>query len=387
MFKNKNVRDLFGGNKLRGGVWKLALLCCAGAASAVVAVGCTTASADVYSGERIEVINPFSLDGSTGAWLSVVLPYLQEYTPGSPTIEQVSRSGGRGTTGANFFETSTTSDGRTLLTSSGSTVFPYLFNQEGILYDFADYTAILASPLGGIVYVRPDTGITDVAGLCNATDLVWNAVNTTGLDSVSLLGLDLLDDLEVGFNDSDADLNVIQNATSRGTARADFITGEINISYDSLKVELDTVIAEDAILLYSAGILDENGDIARDPTYPDLPHYGEVYQQCNGRALEGVEREAYLAVMVAGFGAQKVMWVKSDVPQEYIDALLEGARGVVADPEFDADRIALVGDYEFAVAEAAQALFDRTSALSDEAYEWLRQRLNAKFPAQILPRS
>jgi len=97
-------------------------------------------------------------------------------------------------------------------------VFPYIFNQEGILYDFADYTAILASPLGGIVYVRPDTGITDVAGLCDATGLKWSAVSVTGLDSVSLLALDLLDDLDVRFNDNSGDVNVIQGTGGRGPA-------------------------------------------------------------------------------------------------------------------------------------------------------------------------
>jgi len=245
----------------------------------------------------------------------------------------------------------------------------------------------LASPLGGIVYVRPETGIETAEDLCDATGLKWSAVSVTGLDSVSLLALDLLDDLDVRFNDNSGDVNVIQGTGGRGPARADFIAGEINISYDSLKTEIDIVVAENANLIFSVGLLDANGEIVRDPTYPDLPHYGEVYQQCNGRALEGIEKEAYTALLVAGFASQKVLWAKSDVPQDYIDALIEGARGVVADPDFDVERIKLVGDYEFAVGEAAQALFDRTSALSDEAYEWLRDRLNAKFPANIPPRS
>ena len=327
------------------------------------------------------------MDGSTGAWLSLVIPYLEEHTPGTPTIEQVSLFGGDGgTIGPKFFERNTPSDGRSLLASSGSSVFPYIFNEAGIFYDFADYTALLASALGGIVYVADDTGIENAEQLCSADGLVWNAINTTGLDSVPLLALDLLDDLDVQFNDATADLNVTQGATSRGSARSDFINGDINISYDSLKTEIDAVVAENANLIFSVGVVTPDGELARDPTFPELPHFGEVYEQCNGRALAGVERDAYLAVVVAGFGAQKVLWAKNDVPQEYIDALLEGAQGVVENPEFIERKPQVVGLYDFFVGEDAQALFDRTSNLSDEAYAWLRERLNAKFRANIPPR-
>lgn len=373
--------------KSRKSIKWFALVALGVASVATIAACAGDGSGEVYDGERIEIINPFSLDGSTGAWLSLVIPFLQEHTPGEPTIEQVSRSGGGGTTGPNFFERNTRSDGRSLLTSSGSSVFPYIYNQEGVVYDFADYTAILASALGGIVYVSQDTGITNVEQLCNADGLVWNAVSTIGLDSVPLLALDLLDDLDVAFNDSSADLNVTQDATSRGSARTLFINGEINISYDSLKTEIDQVVAENANLIFSVGIVTPDGELARDPTFPELPHFGEVYQQCNGREFGGIEKEAYLAVVVAGFGAQKVLWAKNDVPQEYIDALLEGATALVDDPDFEERKLVLVGLYDFFVGDDAQALFNATSNLSDEAYAWLRNRLNTTFSnANIPPR-
>ena len=363
---------------------KYAMIPMAAVVAALAMTACALGGDDVYEGERIEVINPFTPSGSTGNWLALVTPFLAKHVPGEPTVQAISRAGAGGSIGANFFHNNTASDGTFLLASSGSNVFPFLFNQEGVTYDYADYTAILASPLGGIFYVAPSTGITNVAGLCNASGLRYLTVRPDGLDVVVVVGLELLEDLNVQFNDPSADVNVSQGADSRGNARASFQNGEVNVSYDSLKSELDPLFeANLAVPIFSVGILDADGELARDPTYPDLPHYGEVYQECNGRPLDGVEADVYRAIVVAGFALQKTLWVKSDVDQAQIDALIEGAEALVEDPEFQSMKDALVGQYEFAVGEQAQEQFSAAAQLSDEAFVWLRDLLNSKYEANI----
>ncbi|XQF93581.1 hypothetical protein ACOBV9_07205 [Pseudoalteromonas espejiana] len=39
----------------------------------------------------------------------------------------------------------------------------------------------------------------------------------------------------------------------------------------------------------SFGVLNKEGKIVRDPTFPDLPHVGEVYEMIHGKKPTGVE--------------------------------------------------------------------------------------------------
>ena len=365
---------------------KLAAIPMVAVTAALVIVGCGSNTDDIYAGERVEIVNPFSSTGGTGRWLALLQPYLEEHIPGGPTVEAVSQSGGAGLNGPNYFETNTDSSGNFLLASSGSNVFPFLFGQDGVEYDFADYTAVLGSPVGGVVYTNPDTGITGVSNFCTADDLVYGAISATGLDVVMLIALEMLDDLDATTSMS-SDVHVILGYDGRGDARAAFVSGDINLDFQTSAAYQSNVVPlvqmNEAVPLFTFGILDDDGDVIRDPTYPNLPSFAEVYQTCNGSALSGVEKDVYTAVLVAGFAAQKNLWVKSDAPQDKIDALLEGAQAIVDDPQFQIDKQVEVGAYEFSVGEDAQNNFSAASDISDEAYSWIATFLNSTYDTAL----
>lgn len=356
------------------------------ALSGISLVAACGVSDDEYAGERIEIVNPFSATGGTGRWLALLQPYLEEHIPGQPTVEAVSRSGGGGTNGPNYFEQNTPSDGNFLLASSGSNVFPFLFGQEAVTYDFADYTAILGSPVGGVVYASPSTGLTNAASFCNGTDIIYGGISATGLDVVMLVALELLDPVDAGTG-SNQDVQVVLGFEGRGDARGAFQNGEITLDFQTAAAYQSNVVplvaSGDAVPLFTFGILDEDGDVVRDPTFSNLPSFAEVYETCNDEELSGVEQDVYTAVLVAGFAAQKNLWVKSDAPSSRINALLEGAQAIVDDPQFQEDKLVEVGEYDFSVGDQAQDNFSAASEISDESYNWLATFLNGTYDTEI----
>ena len=42
------------------------------------------------------------------------------------------------------------------------------------------------------------------------------------------------------------------------------------------------------------GMLDAKGDLVRDPTFPNLPHVGEVYERMHGKKPKGLAWNAWL---------------------------------------------------------------------------------------------
>src|ERR687898_1883989 len=115
-----------------------------------------------FSGKRIEWIIPFQEGGGTDVWARFIVGPLSRELPGKPTIIIRNVPGGGSTTGANQFAQRAKPDGLTLLGTSGSTQFPYLLDDPRVKYDYKEWTALLASPTGGVVYVTSAAGIKNV---------------------------------------------------------------------------------------------------------------------------------------------------------------------------------------------------------------------------------
>lgn len=349
-----------------------------GSTATPTAASATTAKA-AYDGEFIEIVNPFSPTGGTGRWLALLQPYLEKHIDGSPTVEAISRSGASGVSGGNFFE-GRPADGFTLFASSGSNVFPYVFGESAVLYDFSKYTPVLGSPVGGVVYTNPDTGLKNASGLCDATGLVYGAISPTGLDVVMLVTFELL-----GYDQGNTGQNVqvVVGFEGRGSARAAFQSAETNFDFQTSPAYQSNIVplveSGDAVPLFTFGILDDNGKVIRDPTYPDFPSFAEVYNTCTGSDLSGVEEEVYKAVLVAGFAAQKNLWVKTAAPADLKAELLQAAERIVADSGFQTDKKKEVGEYKFSVGQEAADNFKVTSQLSDAAFNWLVNFLNDHY--------
>lgn len=351
------------------------------ALGAVAALGLAApAFAEVsFAGKTIEWIIPFSAGGGSDTWARFNAPLLSKYLPGSPTVVVVNEPGGGSTKGTNLFAARAKSDGLTILGTSGSTQFPYLLGDPRVRYEYADWKVVMAAPTGGVVYASPSTGVAgaDDIGKLAGQKLVYASQGATSLDLVPLLGLKLM-----GF-----DVQHVFGFKGRGDGRLAFERGETNIDYQTSSAYIKNVqpLVESgaAVPLFSWGTLDEDGNLVRDPTFPDLPHFGEAYQTLTGKAPEGPEYDAYFAFFTAGFPAQKMVFLPKDTPQEIVDAYQAAVEAMKQDPDYQANKTAVLGTYEQVTGKAAQALFNKGTTISPELRKQVVDMLSADYGVKL----
>lgn len=350
----------------------------AGAALTLGTVSTPAPAAD-FSGKRIEWIIPYGTGGGSNRWARFYAPRLQKHIPGQPTLAIKNMPGASSTKGTNFFARRAGTDGLMLLGTSGSTQFPFLLDDRRVKYDYADWDVILATPVGGIVYVNPSLGVKEATRegmkqLQKAT-LKFGSQGATSLDLVPLLAFDIL-----GLN-----VKPVFGMKGRGPARLAFERGEVRIDYQTtpafIKRVAPLVEAGKAVPLMTWGMLDDQGNLVRDPTFPDLPHVGEVYERMHGKKPKGPAWRAWRTFMAAGYPAQKMIIVKKGTPADIVAALRKAAADTVNEPGFKEAAAKALGNYPQAVGAKAEVLKKVATTVSPESKAWVKAWLKRRFNA------
>ena len=326
----------------------------------------------IYDDQVIQLIVPFAQGGGTDTWARTLAPLLQKELGRNVRVQVTNRPGASGISGTNSFARN--HNANTILVSSGSVFFPYLLGDRSVEYDFNDFVPILGSSLGGVVYVSADTGIRSVTDLCEGNhQLRYAGISAAGSDIVSLLTFELLGlgvDSTFGYD-------------GKGAARVSLEQGETNIDYQTSPAYLANVQplvdSGRAIPLYSFGILNNQGEVERDPAFPDLMTIKDAYNICFGSDPSGVAWDVYKATLAAGFTIQKIMWVHEDTPEEAITILRQAADIALNNPETFESAQNLLGNYNFFIGHEAQVTFAAASSLSPESISWLKALLRDKY--------
>lgn len=333
-----------------------------------------------FAGQTVEWTIPFGEGGGNDAWARFFAPYLAKYLPGNPTVLVRNLPGGGGLSGANSFAQRAQDDGLALLGVSGSNQFPYLLGDSRVQYDYRDFTPVLVSPTGGVVFIPASFGITSAADAASLKEkeLVYANTGATALDLVLMLAFEMLD------------LNVrhVFGMSSRGETRMAFERGEANIDYQTSSSYLANIVpmveAGKAVPLFSLGTLDDDGNLVRDPTFPDIPHVFEAYEMMQGHPPEeGDMLDAYMAFFSAGFPAQKMALLPKTTPAEIVTAYRDAFAAAVADPELQQRKAEILGDYKQATGAAADRLFEIATTISPEAKKWMLDYLKTEHNVQL----
>jgi tripartite-type tricarboxylate transporter receptor subunit TctC len=351
------------------------------ALSAVAALGLAApASADVdFAGKTIEWIIPFSAGGGSDTWARFNAPLLSKYLPGNPVVVVVNEPGGGSTKGTNLFAARAKPDGLTLLGTSGSTQFPYLLGDPRVRYEYKDWKIAMAAPTGGVVYASPSLGLKtpEDIGMLAGKDLIYASQGATSLDLVPLLGFKYM-----GFK-----VQHVFGFKGRGDGRLAFERGETNIDYQTssayLKNVQPMVDAGTAVPLFSWGVLDEAGNIVRDPTFPDLPSYVEAYKTLTGNEPTGPQFDAYVAFFTAGFPAQKMAFLPKGTPDDIVAAYQGAFEAMKADPDYAANKEAVLGTYQQVTGKLAQALFEKGTTIAPELRKQVAEMLAADYGVKL----
>lgn len=343
------------------------------AAGASGALSLPAHAADL-AGKTITFIIPFGVGGGSDVWGRFVAQFLSKHMKGNPSIVVKNQPGGGSVGGANFFAATAKPDGLTILGTSGSTQFPYLLGEPRVKYEYKDWKLILAGPTGGVAYISPKTGVKSLADLKNVkTTLHYASQGVTSLDLVPLLG----------FRMMGLDVKHVTGFPGRGEGRLAFERGETTIDYQTtsayLRSSLPLVKKGEAVALFSWGVLDADGNLARDPNFPELPHFEEAYQIVHGKKPSGVEWDAMRAFLIAGFPAQKLLLLPKGTPDDIVEAYRVGVRGMIKDPEYLAKRDQTIGEYEQVTDAPGEKLFQSGITISPEARNWVRDFLTTNY--------
>jgi len=346
-----------------------ALLCQAGTAQA---------QAD-FSGKTVEWIIPFSEGGGSDKWARFYAPLLAQALPGKPTVVVKNMPGAGSTKGANWFASRAKPDGLTILGTSGSTQFPFLLNDPRVKFDYGDWNVVLVSATGGVTYLPEDLGARwrqNPASVLN-TDFIYGSQGATRLDLVPLLAWEML-----GLK-----VDPVFGIKGRGDGRLMFERGEANIDYQTSSSFLSKVmpLVEEgkAVPIMTWGALDENGNIVRDPTFPDIPTFKEVYQQIKGVQPSGDSWEAWKAFFVAGFAAQKMVFLPEGTDKEIIDAYSDAFKAVTEGADFPRSSKKRLGIYPQATGSRAMSFKELGTRVDPRATAWIKGWLKDRYGVSL----
>lgn len=345
------------------------------ALSAIAALTVTTAVADNVVPDTVDFTIPFGVGGGTDVWGRFMAPNLTAHIDGNPTIVIKNQPGGGSITGTNLFYKRAKDDGSNIIGTSASTLFPYMLGDKRVRFKLDEWTPILASPTGGVVYVQPDLGIESSAEVSELLDqeLKFASQGPTQLELPILIALDLLG----------ADVKPVFGMKSRGAGRLAFERGEATIDFQTSSAYMSSVQslvdAGKAIPMFSVGVMNGAGNIVRDPTFPDIPTFEEAYETVHGKKPSGMQYDVYRKFLAAGFAFQKVIFVPSDAPSDVIASYNDAVRKMIADENFQKEAAVQIGPYQNAVGlDIAQYLSDAVN-ISPEMYTWIKDWLKSEF--------
>lgn len=333
-----------------------------------------------FANKTVTWIVPFAKGGGSDKHARFFAPRLSAALPGRPRVEVKYLPGTASIKGANFFASDQVKpDGLTILSTSGSTQFPYLFSDPRVRYEYNDWHVLLASATGGVVYLAADLGSAWQDSMDSVLDtyFIFGSQGANRLDLVPLLAFELL-----GMK-----VEAVFGIKGRDVARTMFERGEVNVDYQTSAAYLarvkPLVAAGEAVPIMSLGILDGQGDIVRDPTFPDLPTFQEVYTQIHGRAPAGEAWEAWKAFFIAGFSAQKMVFLPGGTSAEVIEAYRKAFQAVVSSPGFSEDAEKNLGRYPHVAGEAAEVYLRRSVQIEPRLVDWVKRWLKERYRIRL----
>ena len=340
------------------------------AAALALCLGLPPAAAQERFSGSVSTIIPFSRGGGTDMFARHWVDEIVDNLPGSPKTKFLNVVGGGSTNGANKFSREARGDGMLLLAVSASTVLPFLFADRRVDYNLNDWQALLVEPTGGVVYASPQA--VDASGpifrLKQGRRIRMQVQGATQLGMIAVLAMEILQqDIKVEFGSSGAKANF--RSFRDGLIDVDMQTTRSFMSSVSKLIEQGK-----AVPLFSFGMLDENGQVVRDRSFPDIPTFQEYYRQLHGNLPSSPNYEMYLKLFKAGFPVQKALVVPNRTRPEVLAAY---GKAIAR-----ASSAAVSGN--LMLGERAQKRFQETANLfTDEDRRWYIKWVKDRFNIRL----
>ncbi|MFF0371641.1 Bug family tripartite tricarboxylate transporter substrate binding protein [Micromonospora sp. NPDC005087] len=344
----------------------------------VAACGSGSGGAAEEFPSRITFVVPFEAGGGTDTWARILAPKLEKVLPGSPSIRVENLPSGKGIPANNEFYNRAKDDGSRILVGTSSSYNPYLLHQKGVEYDFAKLRPVVAMGTGSVIYASKASGIKSIQDMIGrSTPAKYGAINQTGADLGALVAFEMLGihvDATFGFE-------------GRGPISLAFQRGELDVDRQTTSAYISTVQPlvdkGEVVPLATYGVIDEKGEIVRDPNFPDLPTVAEVYEQIKGSAPSGPAWDAYKVFAVAGYTYQKTLWATPGTPDSILDAYTDAVKQLQNDEEFMKKLHEEAGDYPLVAGDTNRDVIQRSFTVTDEAGKFVSNLLAEKYDTQL----
>jgi len=332
-----------------------------------------------FSGKTIKWVVPFSPGGGADVLARFYAPLLSQELPGKPNVEVLNMPGAGSTKGANWFSSEAPIDGSVIFSTSGSTQFPFLLDDPRVKYDYKDWEVVLASSTGGVAYLPKELGERwnkDPRSVLD-TDFIFASQGATRLDLIPLLAWDMLG----------MDVEPIFGVKGRADGRLMFERGYVNIDYQTSSSFLSKVkpLVEkgEAVPIMTWGALDKLGSIVRDPNFPDIPTFREVYVEIHGKEPSGDDWNAWKAFFIAGFSAQKMVVMNKTTNPEIIDVFSEAFKKIINQENFIEISESYLGVYHQSTGADARRFKEIATQIDPTAITWIKDWLKLSYDVEL----
>jgi tripartite-type tricarboxylate transporter receptor subunit TctC len=352
-----------------------------------VAAGCTNGDSasseegEFYEGKSIEIVVPASPGGGADATASLMAPYLEKHVPGNPSVQVVYEEGGAGIPGSNTIMTQREPDGESILFTFPTNTVPFLVGQAGVEYDLTEMEPVTAFPNGAVVYTSPSTGVEEPADLEDPEgELIYGDTSPVGFGLVNLLMFEVL-----GIR---GDIQQIFGYEGGGDTSLAFERGELSvgaltsIAYKS-GTGTDLEEAGKAVPVFTAGSLTAEGELERDPLFPDVPSVREAHMELHGEEPSGEAWDAFLTMALFVNSGGFSMTTHPDTPPEALEALRGAIPNIVDDPDFAEDAEAVLGENLPLVGDEFAAYQESLAGLDEGSLDWMRQFLEENYEVDL----
>jgi hypothetical protein len=232
---------------------------------------------------RLFVAGP--ADGALNRWADALLPALEQALPSDTAIKRVEVGSADGVTGANQFEARGAPDGQTVLLVPGQAALAWMVGDPRAQFDVAHWVPVMAGTTSGIVVGRPTVLAPD--GRARTA-----AAGPASVDLAALLGIQLLG----------ARMEPVFGLVEAGAAQAAFAQGAVDavlLCGQRVPEQFAALAASGAQPLFTLGAFDEAGRSVRDPTFPEVPDFAELFAMRSGSRPGGRLFDAWSAVASA----------------------------------------------------------------------------------------
>jgi tripartite-type tricarboxylate transporter receptor subunit TctC len=289
-----------------------------------------------YEGKEINLVVPFDAGGASDVYSRMLARHLSEHIEGRPEIIVENVPGGAQKDGINRFER-TEHNGLNLAMCSGGLIAATKFDKEGIQFDLTDYEALMAFGGTMIIFGSTQAGITSLEALKNSTNpIFYGGLEFNASEAVRAFALQ-----EMGL----VDFEPLMGYDGGGAVTAAVLRGELSIGNSTSSHYIENVkqLEEEGSIvpLMTQGYV-VNGEVVRDPAFPDLPTMPEAYKMLTGMEPEGIGWETYEALTAAQTNLLRTYWVHGDAPEAARVELREAVASLVADEEFIAEAVRLL---------------------------------------------